>query len=85
MNTAPLWRHACGRGEKWIAHVAPARAESEIEQGNRAMENGDSVLRFATTSQALATLLSRQAITRLYAGLLDGCITLPLGCLEDSV
>jgi hypothetical protein len=36
----------------------------------------DCVLRFATSIQALATLLSRHAIARLYQGLLDGTITI---------
>jgi hypothetical protein len=36
----------------------------------------DCVLRFATSSQALATLLSRHAVTRLYEGLLDGSVTI---------
>ena len=35
----------------------------------------DCVLRFATASQALAILLSRQAIHKLYQGLVDGSIT----------
>jgi len=36
----------------------------------------DCVIRFATSSQALATLISRNAMTRLYEGALDGTITI---------
>jgi hypothetical protein len=36
----------------------------------------DCVLRFATSSQALATLLSRHTVTRLYEALLDGSVTI---------
>jgi hypothetical protein len=36
----------------------------------------DCVLRFATSSQALTTLLSRHTVSRLYEGLLDGSVTI---------
>ena len=36
----------------------------------------DCVLRFATTGQALETFLSRQAVSKLYQGLVDGSVTI---------
>ena len=61
--------------EDGIAHRFIFRDRTVTSASGRALA-ADCVLRFHSGSQALSMLLSPQALSRLYAGLLDGSITI---------
>ena len=58
-----------------VAHHFVFR-DRRVTSGSGSAPSADCVLRFATSLEAFKTLASRRTIGRLYAGLLDGSVTI---------